>query len=132
VIPKYAKSIYSNPEAAKHVDTLKISGMTSPIYRGRYVDVSDTSPATARARSFNLSLSKKRASALYDFIFDENQIGDYKYRARMKTDMSISADGYKNAKPVPAELVGKLAKCEEYDCIHEQATILQFTVYSEK
>jgi hypothetical protein len=132
VIPKYAKSIYSNPEAAKHIDTLKISGMTSPIYRGRYVDVNDTSSATARARRFNLLLSDKRANAMYDFIFDENQIGDYAYRARMKADMSISADGYKNAKPVPAELVGKLAKCEEYDCMHEQATILQFTVYSKK
>ncbi len=132
VIPKYAKSVYSNPEAAKHVDTLKISGMTSPIYRGRYVDVNDESPATAKARRFNLLLSDKRANAMYDFIFDENQMGDYEYRARMKADMSISIDGYKNAAPVPAELVGKLAKCEKYDCMHEQATILQFTVYSEE
>jgi flagellar motor protein MotB len=132
VIPKYARSIYSNPDAAKHVQSLKISGMTSPVYRGRYVDVNDTSPATARARQFNLSLSDKRAVAMYDFIFDQHEMGDYEYRARMKADMSISADGYENAQPVPDELIGKLANCEEYDCRQEQATILQFSVFSEE
>ncbi len=132
VIPRYARSIYDNPEAAKHIESLKISGMTSPVYRGRYVDINDTSPATARARKFNMSLSENRARAMYNFIFDENEIGDYEYRERMKADMSTSAVGYQDAKPVPAELVGKIAKCEEYDCRQEQATILQFTVYSEE
>ena len=79
-----------------------------------------------------MSLSENRALAMYNFIFDENAMGDYEYRARMKADMSTSAVGYQNAKPVPAELVGKIAKCEEYDCRQEQATILQFTVYSEE
>ena len=132
VIPRYAKSIYENPEAAKYVESLKISGMTSPVYRGRYVDINDTSPATARARQFNMSLSEKRALAMYKFIFDENEMGDYEYRERMKADMSTSAVGYQNAKPVPAELVGTIARCEEYDCRQEQATILQFSVYSEE
>lgn len=132
VIPRYAKSIYENPEAAKHIESLKISGMTSPVYLGRYVDINDTSPATARARQFNMSLSEKRALAMYNFIFDENEMGDYEYRERMKTDMSIAAVGYQNAKPVPSELVGKIANCEEYDCRQEQATILQFYVYSEE
>jgi hypothetical protein len=132
VIPRYARSIYENPEAAKHIDSLKISGMTSPVYGGRYVDINDTSPATARARTFNMSLSEKRARAMYEFIFDENEMGDYEYRERMKADMSTSAMGYQNAKRVPAELVGQIANCEEYDCRQEQATILQFSVYSEE
>ena len=132
VIPRYARSIYDNPEAAKYIESLKISGMTSPVYRGRYVDISDTSPATARARQFNMSLSEKPALAMYNFIFDENEMGDYEYRDRMKADMSTTAVGYQNAKPVPAELVGKIATCEEDDCRQEQATILQFSVYTEE
>ena len=129
VIPKYARSIYDNPEAAKHVQSLKISGMTSPVYNGRYVDINDTSAATSRARRFNMELSNKRSVAMYNFIFDEAEMGNYKYRDRMKRDMSISAVGYQKAKPVPARLVGKLANCEEYDCKQEQATILQFSVF---
>jgi flagellar motor protein MotB len=131
VIPKYAKSIYSNQEAAAQVQSLKISGMTSPVYQGRYIDINDTSPATARARKYNMALSNKRAVAMYNFIFDEDEMGDYKYRDRMKTDMTISAVGYKSATPVPAILVGKPAKCEKYDCKQEQATILQFNVFTE-
>jgi hypothetical protein len=129
VIPKYAKSIYDNPESAKHVKSLKLSGMTSPVYNGRYVDINDTSPATARARRYNMELSNNRSVAMYDFIFDEAEMGNYKYRDRMKRDMSISAVGYQKAKPVPARLVGKLANCQEYDCKQEQATILQFNVF---
>ncbi len=129
VIPKYAKSIYDNPEAAKHVQSLKISGMTSPVYNGRYIDIHDTSQATSRARRFNMELSNKRSVAMYNFIFDEAEMGNYKYRSRMKKDMSISAVGYQKAKPVPARLVGKLANCDEYDCKQEQATILQFNVF---
>ena len=129
VIPKYAKSIYDSPESAEHVKSLKISGMTSPVYNGRYIDIDDTSPATARARRYNMELSNNRSVAMYNFIFDEAEMGNYKYRDRMKRDMSISAVGYQEAKPVPARLVGKPANCEEYDCKQEQATILEFSVF---
>ncbi len=129
MIPKYARSIYENKDAAKMVQSLKISGLTSPVYFGKYVDVHDTSGRWERARSFNMALSNKRAIALYNFIFNEEEMGDYKYRNRLKADMSIAALGYQKAKPVPAELVGKNADCLEYDCKKEQATILQFHLH---
>ena len=132
MIPKYARSIYENQDAAKHVQSLKISGMTSPVYLGVYVDINDTSPATEKARKFNMALSNQRAIALYNFIFDKNQMSDYPYRNRLKADMGIAALGFQNATPVPAELVGKPAKCLNYDCQQEQATLLQFNVYSEE
>jgi len=50
----------------------------------------------------------------------------------LKADMSIAALGFQNATPVKAELVGKPAKCIEYDCKQEQATILQFRLFSEE
>ena len=123
---KYAKSIYGDPDAAKLVKSLKISGMTSPVYFGKYVDKNDISGRAEKARSFNMALSNKRALALYDFIFDEVEMGDYQYRNRLKADMGIAALGYQKAKAVPAALVGKTADCKEYDCKKEQATILQF------
>ena len=130
MIPKYAKSIYENSAAAKHVESLKISGMTSPVYNGKYIDINDKSPGTERARRYNMTLSNKRALALYNFIFDETEMKNFRYRARLKADMGIAALGFQNARPVSDELVGKPAECKKYDCEHEQATILQFHLSS--
>jgi len=132
MIPKYARSIYGNQDAAKQVQSLKISGMTSPVFRGRYVDINDTSSETEVARRYNMALSNRRAIAMYEFIFDEDEMSDYPYRERLKKDMSISALGFQNATPVKDELVGKAAKCIEYDCLRERATILQFRLFSEE
>ncbi len=132
MIPKYARSIYENENAAKLVESLKISGMTSPIYMGKYVDVDDTSPRSERARQYNMGLSNRRAVAMYNFIFDESEMGNYRYRTRLKKDMGIAALGYQHAEPVRDDLVGKDADCVEYNCKKEQATILQFQLYTEE
>ena len=132
VIPRYAKGIYGNKDAAAQVESLKISGMASPIYRGVYIDINDKSPETAKAREYNMELSNLRAKALYDFIFDEDEIGDYEFRSRLEADMSIAALGFQNATPVQAELVGEPAMCIEYDCKQEQATVLEFQLFSEE
>jgi outer membrane protein OmpA-like peptidoglycan-associated protein len=132
MIPKYAKSIYENEGAAKEVESLKISGLTSPIFRGRYFDINDTSPEGEEAREYNLKLSNDRALAMYNFIFDSKEMGDYAYRAQLKADLGIEALGYRTATPVPAELVGQMATCIEYDCKKEQASILEFRLYSEQ
>jgi hypothetical protein len=126
MIPKYARSIYANKDAADHIESLKISGMTSPVYKGIYFDINDTSAATEEAREYNMALSNKRAIAMYSFIFNIDEMGDYEYRSRMKADMGIAALGFQSAKPVAPELVGKRAKCIEYDCKQEQAAVLQF------
>ena len=131
MIPKYAKSIYENEDAAVQIESLKISGMTSPVHKGVYIDINGTSPETEVAREYNMTLSNDRALAMYTFIFDEEEMGDYDYRARLKADMGISALGFQNAAPVNSELVGKLATCVEYDCKQEQASILEFRLYSE-
>jgi len=132
MIPKYAKSIYENEGAAKQVESLKISGLTSPIFRGRYFDINDTSPEGEEAREYNLKLSNDRALAMYNFIFDANEMGDYEYRAQLKADLGIEALGYRTATPVPSELVGEIAACVKYDCKKEQASILEFRLYSEQ
>ena len=90
--------------------------MTSPIFRGRYFDINDTSAEGEEAYEFNMILSNDRALAMYNFIFDSHEMGDYEYRARLKGDLGISALGYQTATPVPSELVGQRAKCLEYDC----------------
>jgi len=77
-----------------------------------------------------MGLSNRRAEALYAFIFDAKEMGDYEFRSRLEGDMSIAALGFQNATPVQAELVGKPARCIEYDCQQEQATVLQFQVLS--
>ena len=132
VIPKYAKSIYENKNAAQLVESLKISGMTSPIYMGKYIDINDASPRSERARQYNMALSNRRAVAMYNFIFDASEMGTYPYRTRLKRDMGISALGFQNAQPVRQNLVGKEALCIEYNCMKEQATILQFQLYTEE
>jgi len=132
MIPKYARSIYQNTDAAEHVESLKISGMTSPVYLGMYIDINGTTPRAENAREFNMALSNKRAVAMYEFIFDEDEMGDYKYRRRLKADMGISALGFQNATPVRADLVGKPADCIEYDCKQEQAAVLQFRLITEE
>jgi len=131
-IPRYAKAIYGNKEAAEQVKSLKISGMTSPVYGGVYIDINDKSPATEKARKYNMALSTRRAKALYDFIFDKRQMGDFEYRDELKADMSIEAVGFKHAEPVPQELVDKPAKCIKYDCKQWRATVLQFQVFSDE
>ena len=132
MIPKYAKSIYQNEGAAKQVESLKISGMTSPIFRGRYFDLDDTSFEGEEAREYNLKLSNDRALAMYSFIFDSDEMGEYEYRANLKADLGIEALGYRAATPVPPELVGQRATCIEYDCKKEQASILEFKLFSEQ
>ena len=131
MIPKYAKSIYENENAAEMVESLKISGMTSPVYMGVYIDINDTSPRSEKARQYNMALSNRRAVAMYNFIFDENEMGNYQYRTKLKKDMGIAALGFQEAKPVGVDLVGKDADCIEYNCKKEQATILQFQLYTE-
>ena len=132
MIPKYARSIYENESAAKLIASLKISGLTSPVHRGRYIDINDTSPRSERARQYNMALSNKRAVAMYNFIFDEVEMGNYRYRTRLKKDMGIAALGFQTAQPVRADLVGKEADCLEYNCKKEQATILQFQLMTEE
>jgi flagellar motor protein MotB len=132
MIPKYARSIYENKNAAALVESLKISGMTSPVYMGRYIDINDTSPRSERARQYNMELSNRRAVAMYNFIFDESEMGNYRYRTRLKKDMGIAALGFQSAEPVREDLVGKDADCIEYNCKKEQATILQFQLYTEE
>ncbi len=132
MIPKYAKSIYENEGAAKQVESLKISGLTSPIFRGKYFDIGDTSPEGEEAREYNLKLSNDRALAMYSFIFNSDEMGEYEHRAQLKADLGIEALGYRTATPVPAELVGQKATCIEYDCKKEQASILEFRLYSEQ
>ena len=117
MIPKYAKSIYENKDAAKHIDSLKISGMTSPVYQGKYVDINGRSPSTEKARRYNMKLSNKRALAMFNFIFDEAEMKNFKYRDRLKADMGIAALGFQNAKPVMKKLGGKLEKQK-----HDEAT----------
>ena len=130
MIPRYAQSIYGNGDAATHVESLNISGMASPVYRGVYIDIFDQSPETETARQYNMTLSNRRAESLYSFIFNADEMGDYEFRTRMEQDMSIAALGFQNATPVKDELVGKPARCIEYDCQQEQATILQFQLFS--
>jgi len=132
MIPKYARSIYQNTDAAEHVESLKISGMTSPVYLGMYIDINGTTPRAELAREFNMTLSNKRAVAMYEFIFDEDEMGDYKYRRKLKADMGIAALGFQSATPVRADLVGKPADCVEYDCKQEQAAVLQFRLITEE
>ena len=132
VIPKYAKAIYGNKDAAEHVQSLKISGMTSPVYGGVYIDINDKSPETEIARKYNMELSNRRAKAMYDFIFDKDEMGDYEFRSRLKADMSIEALGFQRATPVPDNLIGKPATCKEYDCEQERVTVLQFNVFKEE
>lgn len=131
VIPKYAQAIYANKDAADQIQTLKISGMASPVYGGVYIDIHDKSSGSEKARKYNMMLSNKRAKALYDFIFDKKEMGDFEHRDRLKADMSIEALGFLNATPVDPKLVGKVADCIEYDCKQEQATILQFRLFTE-
>jgi outer membrane protein OmpA-like peptidoglycan-associated protein len=130
MIPRYAQSIYGNGDAATHVESLNISGMASPVYQGVYIDIFDQSPETETARQYNMTLSNRRAESLYSFIFNAEEMGDYEFRTRMEQDMSIAALGFQNATPVKDELVGKPARCIEYDCQQEQATILQFQLFS--
>ncbi len=130
MIPRYAASIYGNRDAAEQIESLNISGMASPIYQGVYIDINDRSPETQLAREYNMGLSNRRAEALYAFIFNAEEMGDYEFRSRLEADMSIAALGFQNATPVQAELVGKPARCIEYDCQQEQATVLQFQVLS--
>ncbi|MDH5217053.1 MAG: hypothetical protein OEX19_05120, partial [Gammaproteobacteria bacterium] len=126
MIPKYAKSIYSNKDAAKQVGALKITGLTSPVYRGKYIDVNDNSPETEKARKYNIKLSNERALAMFNFIFNDPSMKDFPYRDKLKKDMGISAQGFLHSQPVPKELVGKKARCIKYDCSQEQAAVLQF------
>ena len=130
MIPRYANSIYGNRDAAAHVESLNISGMASPVYQGVYIDIFDRSPETETARQYNMTLSNRRAEALYAFIFNEDEMGDYEFRTRMEQDMSIAAVGFQNATPVRDDLMGKPARCIEYDCQQEQATVLQFQLFS--
>lgn len=126
MIPKYAKSIYENADAAQQVGSLKITGLTSPVYKGRYIDINDDSPETEKARKFNIKLSNERALAMYNFIFNDPAMKKFSHRDKLKKDMGISAQGFLNSQPVPQELVGKKATCVKYDCSQEQAAVLQF------
>jgi len=49
----------------------------------------------------------------------------------LKADLGIEALGYRTATPVLIHLVGEKAACLEYDCKKEQASILEFKLYSE-
>ena len=81
---------------------------------------------------YNMDLSNRRAVAMYNFIFDANEMGNYPYRERLKKDMGIAALGYQEAAPVKPQLVGEEALCVEYNCKQEQSTILQFQLYTQE
>jgi len=70
--------------------------------------------------------------AMFNFIFTDKAMKEFPYRDELKKDMGISAQGFLNATPVPQELIGKKARCIEYDCSQEQAAVLQFQMNLEK
>ncbi|MDH5258147.1 MAG: hypothetical protein OEX07_09055, partial [Gammaproteobacteria bacterium] len=132
MIPRYAKSIYGNKDAAEQVGSLNIMGLTSPVYKGRYIDINDNSEETEKARKFNIKLSNERALAMFNFIFNDPSMKDFPYKDKLKKDMGVSAQGFLNSQPVPKELIGKKARCIKYDCSQEQAAVLQFQMNLEK
>ena len=63
---------------------------------------------------------------MFDFIFNDPSMKDFPFKSELKKDIGMSAQGAKNSKPVPKELVGQKALCIKYDCSQEQAAVLQF------
>ncbi len=129
-MPKYAESLFHDKAIADKIGSVEIVGYASPTYQGKFVDPKSLSPSDKKAVKYNLDLSYKRASAIFDHVFDTNKL---KFKNQDKllglvkvTGRSFFAEGeklqnVKNGMP-------QKEFCKQYDCEKSQKVIIKFNL----
>lgn len=129
-MPVYAKSLFEDPEVAKKLSFVEVVGFASPTYKGRFVDPQSIEPEHQEAVKYNLDLSYKRASSIFDYVFDTKSMS-FEQQQRLRKLVKVTGQGFLSENVKEREMASELpAKefCKKFDCKKAQRVIIKFDI----
>jgi outer membrane protein OmpA-like peptidoglycan-associated protein len=133
-IPKYSESLFKDPKIAEKITSVDIIGFASPTYQNRYVDPHSLNPEDKAAVKYNLDLSYKRASSIFEYMFDTNKI-QYKNQKQLLGLVKVTGRSFFNEGRAPAGAVPGMSQkefCTKFDCKQSQKVIIKFNMDDKK
>lgn len=133
-IPKYSETLLKDKEISEKITSVEIIGFASPTYKNRYIDPNSLDPEDQKAAKYNLDLSFKRASSIYDQIFDTSKI-KYKNQEKLLSLVKVSGRSFFNEGRKPAGVSPGMSQkkfCEITDCKQAQKVIIKFNMDEQK
>ena len=133
-IPKYSESLFKDPKIADKISSVDIVGFASPTYKGKYVDPQSLNPDDKSAVKYNLDLSYKRASSIFDYMFDTKKI-QYKNQKQLLSLVKVTGRSFFAEGRAPAGVTPGMSQkefCKKVDCNQAQKVIIKFNLDDKK
>lgn len=127
-VPTYSKSLFEDEKVAKKLSYVEIVGFASPTYKGKFVDPNSLDPKHQEAVKYNLDLSYKRASSIFDYIFNRKTM-NYKNQKRLRRLVKVTGQGFLSENAKERSIASKMSTrqyCKKYDCKKAQRVIIKF------
>lgn len=129
-IPKYSEALLKDKRIAKKITSVEIVGFASPTYKNKYIDPNSLDPEDQKAAKYNLDLSFKRASSIYDQIFDTKKI-KYENQKELLSLVKVSGRSFFSEGRTPSGVTPGMSQkkfCEIADCKKAQKVIIKFNM----
>lgn len=133
-IPKYSETLLKDKKIAEKITSVEIVGFASPTYKNKYIDPNSLDPEDQKAAKYNLDLSFKRASSIYDQIFDTTKI-KYANQKELLSLVKVSGRSFFSEGRTPAGVTPGMDQrkfCEIADCKKAQKVIIKFNMDEKK
>jgi hypothetical protein len=133
-IPKYSESLFKDAKISEKITSIDIIGFASPTYQNRYVDPQSLDPKDKAAVKYNLDLSYKRASSIFDYMFDTKKI-QYKNQKKLLSLVKVTGRSFFAQDRAPAGVtpgMGQREFCLKFDCKQAQKVIIKFNMDDKK
>lgn len=133
-VPKYSESLFKDPKIAEKITSVDIVGFASPTYKGKYVDPQSLNPDDKAAAKFNLDLSYKRASSIFDYMFDTKKI-KYTHQKELLGRVKVTGRSFFGEGRAPAGVTPGMSQkefCTKVDCNQAQRVIIKFNMDDKK
>lgn len=127
-IPIYARSLFEDKEVANKLSFVEIVGFASPTYQGKFVDPQSIKPEHQEAVKYNLDLSYKRASSIFDYVFDTKSMS-FEQQKKLRKIVKVSGQGFLTEDVKERELASEMPVkefCKQFDCKKAQRVIIKF------
>lgn len=133
-VPKYSESLFRDPKIAEKITSVDIVGFASPTYKGKYIDPQSLDPNDKAAAKYNLDLSYKRASSIFDYMFDTKKI-QYKHQKELLSRVKVTGRSFFAEGRAPAGVTPGMSQkefCAKVDCNQAQKVIIKFNMDDKK
>ncbi len=138
ILPIYASSLLGNPQIAKRIESIHVTGYASPKFKKEFVD---PTRAEGEAYEYNLELSVSRAREIVTYMLG-TQIPAYPFKEQMRKMVHVSGMGL--MKSIPHDPASQCLKdstaalkfeecgCGPFDCKKSRRVEIQFVLKNQK